>query len=167
MTFPNTGPRQVALACGEQFGVVRGEERGGGGLFKRHKNSQGLSNGVLDDLRHATSIPRSLSLRAAGSFGNLLRTQIGHAEHEQELLLATNSVRVRLRCGRDSLAVRHGKLFEMGLSLCLPSRFAPRVELVASAGVVGGLAGSAMRLVSAPRRSASRLSGSQPFRDGA
>ena len=35
------------------------------GLFKRHKNSRALSNGVLDDLRHATSIPRSLSLRAA------------------------------------------------------------------------------------------------------
>ena len=55
-----------------------------------------------------------------------------------------------LRFSRDSLAVRHGELFEMGLPGCFPSRFAPRVELVASAGVVGGLASSAMRLVAAP-----------------
>ena len=88
-------------------------------------------------------------LRRSGSLGDLLRAQIGHAKLAQELLLASNPVRVRLRCSCDSLAVRHGKLFEMGLSLCFPSRFAPRVELIASAGVVGGLASSAMRLVAA------------------
>jgi hypothetical protein len=87
---------------------------------------------------------------AAGFPGDLLRTQIGHADRAQELLLATDlGLMQRLR-SRDSLPVGLDLRFQLGLPGCFASRYTLREEFVLVGVVVGAPAPAVARLAVRP-----------------
>lgn len=66
----------------------------------------------------------------SSSLGDLLGAHVGHAEREQELLLATDTGLMLPLRGRDLLSVHLFQLFELGLPGCFASRRTLRRELV-------------------------------------